>query len=642
MKKLYSFFLICFLISGNVLFAQLLLPQFNPVQKQTTFGSYEEDSNPILCNDGASIFYNRTYTEKDGENIVATAQEIWFSTQGKKGWKKPYRLLREDDLLGENLIVGTNENGTRIYVFNELPDKDTLYRKLYYLDKAEEKYKWSEPTEVIIPGLIYGSDYIHFYINFEETVILISKPPQDNSNDEDLFVSVKDEKGNWRSLVDLGKDVNTNRVELGTFITKDLKTIYFSSEGHGGYGSADIFVSMRLDDSWQKWTKPLNLGEPVNSIDYEAFFTITNGNEVYFTSDRDDVSSNIYKGTFTGELVLASNDSLKGLFIKKGKPVIGANFLVSDSKGNKVADVTTNNKGVFKFEKLKGEENYLVKMEEEDPDFVGSKIYFLSEKDEKTDRYVYTKEGLFVNSEDLGTNEVFQGVFNYNSLPAIKTGLVVFDENGFPLDTIYTDDKGNFTYTVLDLETGFSLVPLNMTEDDFINVDIYLLDPEGNRLQTLSPRKFHTLTIDDIELVEVQTVEKTQALGIDLEHLEGAQQEITAWEGSAEESKIIYFDFEEVEPNELEKNKLSLIVSLIRLDSERKIILTGHTDDSGEESINYSYGLARAAAVRSYLISKGVADQNIEVLSEGEKKPKEDNSTRKGRVQNRRVEIRVK
>ncbi|MFT6167593.1 MAG: outer membrane protein OmpA-like peptidoglycan-associated protein [Vicingaceae bacterium] len=642
MKKLYSFFLICFLISGNILFAQLLLPQFKPVQKQTTFSSDEEDSNPILCNDGASIFYNRTYTEKDGQNIIATAQEIWFAAHGKKGWENPYRLLREDDLLGENLIVGTNETGTRIYVFNALPDKDTLYRKLYYLDKAEEKYKWSEPTEVIIPGLKYGNDFIHFYINPEETVILVSKPPQGNSNDEDLFVSVKDEKGNWGPLVDLGKDINTNRVELGSFITKDLKTIYFSSEGHGGYGSADIFVSMRLDDSWQNWTKPLNLGEPVNTIDYEAFFTITNGNEVYFTSDRDDVHSNIYNGTFTGELVLANNDSLKGLFIKKGKPVIGANFLVSDSKGNKVADVTTNNKGVFKFEKLKGEENYLVKMKEEDPDFVGSKIYFLSEKDEKTDRYVYTKEGLFVNSEDLGTNEVFQGVFNYNSLPAIKTGLVVFDENGFPLDTIYTDDKGNFTYTVLDLETGFSLVPLNMTEDDFINVDIYLLDPEGNRLQTLSPRKFHTLTIDDIELVELQIAEKTQAPGIDLEHVEGAQQEITAWEGSAEESKIIYFDFEEVQPNVGEHNKLSLIVSLIRLDSERKIVLTGHTDNSGEESVNFSFGLARAGAVQSYLISKGVPAQNIKVLSEGEKKPKADNSTRKGRVQNRRVEIRVK
>ena len=642
MKRLYSFLLICFIISGNVLFAQLLLPQFNPVHKQTTFSSEEEDGNLIVCNNGTSIFYNRTYTEKDGENIIATAQEIWFATQGKSGWEKPYRLLREDDLPGENLIVGANETGTRIYVFNALPGKDTLYRRLYYLDKAEKKYKWTKPTEVIIPGFNYGNDFVHFYINPDETAILVSKPPQGNSNDEDLFVSLKDEKGNWGSLINLGKDINTKRFELGSFITNDLKTIYLSSEGHGGYGSADIFVSMRLDDSWQNWTKPLNLGEPINSIDYEAFFTMSNGNEIYFTSDRDDLHNNIYRGTFTGQLVLANNDSLKGLFINKGKPVAGATFLVSDSKGDKVADVTTNSRGVFKFEKLKGEESYLVKIEEEDPDFVGSKIYFLSEKDEKKDRYVYNEEGVFVNSKDLGVKEIFQGVFNYNSLPAVKTGLVVYDENGFPLDTIYTDEKGNFTYTVLDLETGFSLVPLNMTEDDFINADIYLLDPEGNRLKTLSPRKFHKLAIDDTELVEVQTKEINKAPGIDLENVEGAEQEIAAWEGSAEDSKTIYFDFQEAHLNKGEQNKLSLLVSLIRLDNKRKIILTGHTDDSGEESVNYSYGLARAAAVRSYLVSEGVPDQNIEVLSEGEKKPKADNSTRKGRVLNRRVEIRVK
>ncbi len=642
MKKLYTPLLILFSMPFNVLFAQVALPQFNPVQKQTTFSSEQEEGNPILCNDGASIFYNRTYIEKDGENIIATAQEVWFSAKRGKDWDKPYRLLREDDLAGESLIVGANEKGTRIYVFNALPDKDTLYKKLYYLDKTEEKYKWTEPTEVKIPGLTYGIDFVQIYVNSKETAILISKPPQENSNDLDIFISLKDGKGNWGQVIDLGKVINTKRVELGTFISNDLNTIYFSSDGHGGYGSADIFVSMRLDNSWQNWTKPVNLGEPVNSRDYEASFTITRGNEIYFTSDRDGLTNNIYTGTVSGEFSLTKSDSLKGLFVNKGKPVIGANLMVADSKGNRVADVTTNDQGAFKFEKLKGEENYLVKMEGEDSDFVGSKIYFLSEKDEKKDRYVYSKEGLFVNSKSLGGKETFKGVFSYNSLPAINTGLIVFDENGFPLDTIYTNEKGNFIHTVLDLETGFTLVPLNMTEDDFINVDIYLLDPEGNRLTALTPQKIHALTIDRVELVQEKEGQNTKVLGIDLVNTKGAEQEVAGWEGSARETKIIYFDFEEVMLKNVEQDKLGIPISIIKLDNERKIILTGHTDDSGEESINYSCGLSRASAVRSYLISKGVPNKNIEVLSEGEKNPKEDNSTREGRIKNRRVEVRIR
>ena len=99
--------------------------------------------------------------------------------------------------------------------------------------------------------------------------------------------------------------------------------------------------------------------------------------------------------------------------------------------------------------------------------------------------------------------------------------------------------------------------------------------------------------------------------------MKGAQQGVTAWEGSAAESKTIYFGFEEIQLKAEEQNKLSVPVSLIRLDKGKKIILTGHTDDSGEDSVNYSYGLKRASAVRDYLVSEGVPSQNIEVRSEG-------------------------
>ncbi len=746
MKKLYTLLLGFFLIAGNTSFAQLILPQFNPVEKQE-ISSKEEDSSPLTYNNGNGIYYNRSYTEKDGEITIVTGQDVWFVEKSKKGWGKPLRLLREDDLAGENLIVGTNKTGSRIYVFNAESVGDSLYRRLYYLDKAEKKYKWSAPTEVIIPGLKYGSDFIHFYINPEETAILVSKPPKGRSNDEDLFVSLKDEQGNWGPIIDLGKTINTNRFELGSFLTNDLKTIYFSSEGHGGFGGADIFVSMRLDDSWQNWTKPLNLGEPINSMDYDAFFIMANANEVYFTSDRGDIHSNIYKGSVTGEVVLAQTDSLKALFIHKGKPAVGITFNINDGEGNLISRVITDDKGVFQFEKLKGEEDFVVTIDGEDSDFVGSRIYFLDEENNKSDRYVYTKSGLFVKSKDLGSSEVVQGKFTYNSLPSINTALVVLDENGFPLDTIYTDENGNFTYTVLNLETGFSLVPLNMTDDDFINADIYLIDKEGNKLETLRPRKFHSLLIEDVELVddnettsaptnegvfvfksipalntglvvkdhngvpldtmytddkgkfnysflnlvdgfsltpldmsedefvnvdiyltdkqgrrlislspdelyilelngeEIALVEynpNEKPSGIDVENVEGAGLEISAWKRGTAESKTIYFEFQEAELKKSERNKLSVPASIVKLDPSRKIILTGHTDSIGEEAVNYSVGLARASSVRDYLISQGVASSRIDILSKGEKNPSADNSTAAGRVQNRRVEIKVK
>lgn len=623
-----------------MLFSQLLLPQFNPVQKQTTFSGNHEESSPILYNNGDGLYFNRIFTKGDGESTTVTGHEILFAELGKKGWGKPLRLLTESDVEGQNLIVGTNNTGTRIYIFNSRPDGDTLYRKLYFLDKTEEKYKWTKPTEVIIPGLVYGYDFIHFYINPEETVILISKAAKGRT-DEDMFVSLKDEQGNWGSIINLGRTLNTNRYELGSFITNNLKTIYFSSEGHGGYGAADVFVSMRLDDTWQKWTKPLNLGEPINSADYDAFFIMANANEVYFTSDRGDQHSNIFKGTVTGEVVLANTDSLKGVFIHDGEVVEGITFIVTDIEGNKVADITTDKKGVFSFKKLKGMENYLIKMKEEDSDFVGSKIYFVNETEGKTDRFVYNKDGFFVNSKDLSASENVEGVYNYNSLPALRTALVVLDENGFPLDTIYTDEKGRFTYSALSLENGVSLVPLNMTEDEFINADIYFFDKEGNRLQAMKPKQVHVVAFDEMVLVEENSSKNIKPAGIDLENVKGAQQEIGAWNTGAAESKNIYFEFEKTQSNKEESNKLSMLVSLVKLDKDRKIILTGHTDHTGEEETNYIYGLLRAKFVRAHLISKGVPAKNIEVFSKGELEPQANNASKEGRAKNRRVEIRI-
>src|SRR5690606_17650349 len=56
------------------------------------------------------------------------------------------------------------------------------------------------------------------------------------------------------------------------FIHPDGVTLYFSSDGHPTLGNADIFVSELKND---KWSKPENIGWPINSWEYDGFFTIS-------------------------------------------------------------------------------------------------------------------------------------------------------------------------------------------------------------------------------------------------------------------------------------------------------------------------------------------------------------------------------
>ena len=70
-----------------------------------------------------------------------------------------------------------------------------------------------------------------------------------------------------------------------------------------------------------------------------------------------------------------------------------------------------------------------------------------------------------------------------------------------------------------------------------------------------------------------------------------------------------------------------------------KIGVNGHTDNNGSDAINMPLSERRAAAVKAYLVNKGLQDARIESKGFGSSRPIADNSTESGRSKNRRVEI---
>jgi outer membrane protein OmpA-like peptidoglycan-associated protein len=83
----------------------------------------------------------------------------------------------------------------------------------------------------------------------------------------------------------LGKTLNTNMYEGSPHLAADGKTLYFSSEGLGGSGVADLFISRRLDDSWQRWSTPVNLGAAINSEEEDSSIDVAlDGKGAYFLS----------------------------------------------------------------------------------------------------------------------------------------------------------------------------------------------------------------------------------------------------------------------------------------------------------------------------------------------------------------------
>ena len=103
----------------------------------------------------------------------------------------------------------------------------------------------------------------------------------------DIYVCHHLPNGHWTLPQNLGPEINTSGEESTPFIHADNQSLYFTSNGHPGYGNNDLFVSRK--DANGKWGKPENLGYPINTIEDEGSIVISaDGKTAYYASDRAD------------------------------------------------------------------------------------------------------------------------------------------------------------------------------------------------------------------------------------------------------------------------------------------------------------------------------------------------------------------
>jgi outer membrane protein OmpA-like peptidoglycan-associated protein len=119
----------------------------------------------------------------------------------------------------------------------------------------------------------------------------------DGYGGSDIYVSHRLLNGRWGAPVNLGPTINTLGDEGSPFIHADNQSLYFTSNGHPGYGGDDLFVSRKGPDG--NWGKPENLGYPINTIENEGSLVIaSDGKTAYYASDRADTRGGLDLYTF--------------------------------------------------------------------------------------------------------------------------------------------------------------------------------------------------------------------------------------------------------------------------------------------------------------------------------------------------------
>jgi len=118
------------------------------------------------------------------------------------------------------------------------------------------------------------------------------------------FTKVKKD-GTFLYLQNLGKNINSANEESSPFLCDDEKVLIFASNGFSGYGDYDLFYTVRLDDTWKKWSDPINLGPKINTNSSEvSMFYDDESENLYYVGYKDE-AYHLYKIGLPKKLLVA-------------------------------------------------------------------------------------------------------------------------------------------------------------------------------------------------------------------------------------------------------------------------------------------------------------------------------------------------
>jgi outer membrane protein OmpA-like peptidoglycan-associated protein len=178
----------------------------------------------------------------------------------------------------------------------------------------------------------------------------------------DLYSAQMDSRGRFSRVRNLGPDINTAGNEMFPYVSENGK-LYFSSDGHPGYGMMDLFVVNRVNGK----TIAENLGQPVNSTSDDFGIFLFKADRGFFTSNREGGKGDDDIYTFINEdpNLRVVNYFLQGITYsvrKDSSREILADTKVSllDSRGDVMSDYVTGNDGKFLFRVYENEKYTLI------------------------------------------------------------------------------------------------------------------------------------------------------------------------------------------------------------------------------------------------------------------------------------------
>jgi outer membrane protein OmpA-like peptidoglycan-associated protein len=335
-------------------------PDLEKVNLGANINSRYGEVAPNVSPDGKFLYFTRlnhpeNFKDKDNK-INETSQDVWVSKLLKnESWDMATNIGEPINNPSNNAAVAISADGKSLFLLNVLLPNG---RSVNGLSKASRKNKkWEMPKqinmidfqtlEVYDEKLRIKKNNTEYAISPDEKYLISGLRRSESFGDRDLYVAFRIPDGSYSKPKNLGPIINSAGNEGSPFLAADNKTLYFNSNGHSGYGDADIYVTTRLDDTWTNWSEPVNLGPKINSPEWDGYITIpASGENAYFSSRKNSIGSDdIFKiklfPSIKPQLVSLYDFTFKDKFSGNTiKPEISFEAIAEDPKTDSVKAVT--------------------------------------------------------------------------------------------------------------------------------------------------------------------------------------------------------------------------------------------------------------------------------------------------------------
>ncbi|WP_229748930.1 OmpA family protein [Hymenobacter frigidus] len=252
---------------------------------------YSEHSPVISSDDKVLIFTSRgeavtgasgKVSDSKNKSIAADGEyyeDIFETTRiDDENWQKPRSLSGVLNGKGHDASTQLFDNDTKLLMYRNDNNGD-----IFVSDKSGGDWGVPKPLDGNINSKAYEGDA---FITPDGLTLVFATGKYAEDGTLDLFQSTRVVGGDFGPAKSLGANINTKYDDDSPFMSKDGKTLYFSSRGHNTMGGYDIFKS-EYDEAGRKWGPAQNMGYPINTPDDDSYYRLSpDGSYAYLSSYR--------------------------------------------------------------------------------------------------------------------------------------------------------------------------------------------------------------------------------------------------------------------------------------------------------------------------------------------------------------------